>query len=87
MIPSEQTTSGRPILICIVAIAALTLIAIVGMFTRAIGAEELVLILGFIAGVGGFGAGAHLAAAERYRAALLSRELTTIASSSSSRPS
>ena len=69
--PSQvPTTSGRPILVCIVAICSLTLIAIVGMVTGKLPGDQLVIILGLIAGVGGFGAGAHLAAAERVRATL-----------------
>lgn len=63
------TTSGRPILVCIVGIGCMTLIAIVGMITGRLPGDQLVIILGLIAGLGGFGAGAHLAAAERTRAA------------------
>ncbi len=46
----------------------MTLIALVGMITHSLPGDQLVIILGLIAGVGGFGAGAHLAAAERVRA-------------------
>lgn len=69
------TTAGRPILVCIVAIASMTLIALVGMVTGRLPGDQLIIILGLIAGVGGFGAGAHLAAAERTRSSL---ELTML---------
>lgn len=67
----SPTTAARPILVCVVAISALTLIAVVGMVTRTLGADVLTLILAFITGTGGIGAGAHLAAAERGRSSLL----------------
>jgi len=69
--PESPTTAGRPILVCVVTICALTLIAITGLVTRTVTGDLLVVILGFIAGTGGIGAGAHLAAAERTRSALM----------------
>jgi len=65
------STAGRPVLVCVVAISSMTLIAIIGLLTRSLSGDLLVMIFAFIAGTGGIGAGAHLAAAERTRSAVL----------------
>lgn len=67
----QPTTAARPILVCVVAISAMTLIAVTGLLTHALTGDLLVVILAFISGTGAVGAGAHLAAAERGRSALL----------------
>ncbi len=64
--PAERIGPRRAILVCIIAICALTAIAITGMLSRTLQEGQIVIVLGLIAAIAGIGSGAHMAAAQRF---------------------